>query len=308
MNADPHLVSIDSTGPRFVTVQEEHPCRDNLKDSDIKHTPNADSPSKKKNNTHLTADETGSSEHCSPHNSSSWKEHNEQEELENQKPMHECCSHREQVSEQESKMRSQIRKSTRERHPFDPSWLPSGMHEMEKLTMQIDQDSNDVERQEDQSNSSGACMIVQATEDGAPKTWRQALSIPQWRGHDDLCEADCLNAKPRSTPWDAHYTEDKKELEPGHVAIYKRISGQVMYLSTVTRPDIAYAVGRLSSGSSSPTRGLWERKKRLLRYLNGQRGLGIEYKAGMGALRMDVYAETTPTMNNSMYKLNNKLT
>ncbi len=42
-----------------------------------------------------------------------------------------------------------------------------------------------------------------------------------------------------------------------------------MYLSTVTRPDMAFTISRLASGFQRPTKGLWERVKRALRYLNG---------------------------------------
>ncbi len=112
-----------------------------------------------------------------------------------------------------------------------------------------------------------------------------------------LRETDYLNARPRSAPWDAHYSEDQTGLEPAHIVTYRRILGQLMYLATVTRPDITYAVGCLSSGTSSPTRGLWERVKRLLRYLNGQRGLSIRYKSGLEALRMDVYTDSAFTVD-----------
>ncbi len=84
-----------------------------------------------------------------------------------------------------------------------------------------------------------------------------------------LEEADYIEAKPRSTPWDTHMKEDNEPLNATDLATFRRILGQLMYLSTATRPDIAYAVGKLSAAVSEPTKGAWDRLKRLLRYLNG---------------------------------------
>ncbi len=107
-----------------------------------------------------------------------------------------------------------------------------------------------------------------------------------------LREADFLDAKPRSTPWDSHHVEDRKELETTHATIYRRVLGQVMYLSTMTRPNIAFAVGRLATGASIPTRGLWERMKRLLRYLRGTMNASLRYEHNAAAPRLDAYVDS----------------
>ncbi len=74
--------------------------------------------------------------------------------------------------------------------------------------------------------------------------------------------------------------------------MYRRILGQLMYLATITRPDIAYTIWRLSAGISSPTWGLWERMKRLLRYLNGSKSLCIEYEGGVKDLSISIYVDS----------------
>ncbi|MCP4314863.1 MAG: hypothetical protein GY789_02175, partial [Hyphomicrobiales bacterium] len=107
-----------------------------------------------------------------------------------------------------------------------------------------------------------------------------------------LREADFLDTKPRSTPWDSHHLEDTMRLEATHAAIYRRILGQVMYLSTMTRPDISFTVGRLASGASFPTRGLWERMKRLLRYLRGTMNASLRYEHHNVAPRLDAYVDS----------------
>ena len=58
---------------------------------------------------------------------------------------------------------------------------------------------------------------------------------------------------------------------------YRELIGSVMFLMVCTRPDIAYTVSALSQFLDKPTPGHWSAAKRLLRYLNGTRNLGIRY-------------------------------
>lgn len=59
---------------------------------------------------------------------------------------------------------------------------------------------------------------------------------------------------------------------------YQSAVGSLLYLSTRTRPDIAYAVGNTARFSSNPTQSHWTAIKRTMRYLNGTRNLGLTYK------------------------------
>ncbi len=52
-----------------------------------------------------------------------------------------------------------------------------------------------------------------------------------------------------------------------------------MYLSTGTRPDIAYAVGSVAKYTSNPTQRHWIAVKRILRYLKGTAEFGLQYLA-----------------------------
>ena len=61
--------------------------------------------------------------------------------------------------------------------------------------------------------------------------------------------------------------EDKLDSE--HHATYRAIVARANYLAP-DRPDIAFAVNELARSMSSPTRGDWERLKRLARYLKGR--------------------------------------
>ncbi len=110
---------------------------------------------------------------------------------------------------------------------------------------------------------------------------------------DILEEADFLDAKPRSTPWDAHLTCNEEPLDSAQTQLYRRSVGQLMYLSTVTRPDIAFVVGRLASGVSKPTKELWERVKRVLRYVNGSRDAHIKYTGCREPLAVETHVDTS---------------
>jgi hypothetical protein len=59
--------------------------------------------------------------------------------------------------------------------------------------------------------------------------------------------------------------------------VYQSIVGSLLYLSTATRPDIAYAVGVLSRFTSAPTQTHLTAAKRVLRYLKGSIDQGLVY-------------------------------
>ncbi len=106
-------------------------------------------------------------------------------------------------------------------------------------------------------------------------------------------EADFLGAKTRNTLWDSHLAENNEKMSCDEIVIFRRTLGQLSYLANGTRPDLSWAVSRLASEISSPSRSGWERIKRLLRYLNGIKELGLRYKPLVQAARMDSYADSS---------------
>ncbi|GKC62379.1 zinc finger, CCHC-type containing protein [Tanacetum coccineum] len=58
---------------------------------------------------------------------------------------------------------------------------------------------------------------------------------------------------------------------------YSRAIGCLMYVMTSTRPDIAYAVGRLSRFTSNPSRQHWHAITRVFKYLKGTMNYGLSY-------------------------------
>ena len=65
--------------------------------------------------------------------------------------------------------------------------------------------------------------------------------------------------------------------------LYQAVVGSLLYLSTKTRPDIAYAVSRVARFCAKPTREHWTAVKRILRYLKGTSNFGLLYRANASA-------------------------
>ncbi|XP_073526018.1 uncharacterized protein [Phyllobates terribilis] len=58
---------------------------------------------------------------------------------------------------------------------------------------------------------------------------------------------------------------------------YSSVIGCLMYAMTSTRPDIAFAVGKLSRYTSNPSVHHWQAVYRVLRYLKGTMNFGLVY-------------------------------
>eukprot|EP00798_Chlamydomonas_sp_ICE-L_P032401 gene32401-biopygen8651 len=113
----------------------------------------------------------------------------------------------------------------------------------------------------------------------------------------DLCWEifDFTTAKETySTPMvSGDFTSDavKSKLLPNN-KLYISLIGSFIYLSTCTRPDIAFAVSTLSRFSANPTEAHWKAAKRLLIYLRDHRYLKICYKSGAGS-ELTVFSDSS---------------
>jgi transposase InsO family protein len=72
---------------------------------------------------------------------------------------------------------------------------------------------------------------------------------------------------------------------------YRSLVGSLMYIAVGTRPDIAYAVGRLSSFVDCFRPEHWEAAIRVLRYLKGTRCLALQL-GGTDALHLTGYSDS----------------
>ena len=78
-----------------------------------------------------------------------------------------------------------------------------------------------------------------------------------------------------STSYDPN-SQMKKNREHSVAQIeYAQIIGSLMYLMNCTKPDIVYAVGRLSRYTQSPNQDYWTVVRRVLKYLRGTINYGL---------------------------------
>ena len=92
------------------------------------------------------------------------------------------------------------------------------------------------------------------------------------------------NSKPTATPIDTgakliKATEDSKLFNQ---ELYQSAIGSLLYLSTRTRPNIAYAVSSVARFCPKPTMEHWKSIKYTMSYLNGTRNYGLLYDKEKG--------------------------
>jgi hypothetical protein len=85
------------------------------------------------------------------------------------------------------------------------------------------------------------------------------------------------NSKTAPTPYDASLVLRKNLRIMVDQLRYSQIIGSLMYLASATRPDIAYAVSKLSRFVSNPGSEHWCALERVMRYLVGIMNYGIHY-------------------------------
>lgn len=85
------------------------------------------------------------------------------------------------------------------------------------------------------------------------------------------------NCKPVSTPIEPYLKLQKSDKCDPSIP-YQNLIGTLMYLAVAIRPDIAYAVSYLSQFNNCYTDEHFKCTKRILRYLQGTKDLGIKYK------------------------------
>jgi hypothetical protein len=92
------------------------------------------------------------------------------------------------------------------------------------------------------------------------------------------------NGKVVPTPAVAHSRDDADTNAMAESQPYAELVGSLLYLSTWTRPDISFAVGRLTRHMQSPRLIDWTDALRVLNYLKGTVGHGITFRQGGGSL------------------------
>ena len=86
-----------------------------------------------------------------------------------------------------------------------------------------------------------------------------------------------MDSKPSPTPYDPTVTLRKNKKEPRDQLRYSQIIGSLMYLASAIRPDISFAVSKMSRFMSNPGIDHWHALERVMRYLRGTMSYGIHY-------------------------------
>ena len=72
--------------------------------------------------------------------------------------------------------------------------------------------------------------------------------------------------------------------------MYREAVGSLMWLSTMTRPDISNAVRAVARHSHNPTDRHWKAVLKVMTYLHGTRGMGLTFVRCSG-LDLTVYSD-----------------
>ncbi|KAM1495899.1 hypothetical protein ACFXTO_030567 [Malus domestica] len=86
-----------------------------------------------------------------------------------------------------------------------------------------------------------------------------------------------FDCKPAATPFDAGCKLEKNKGDAISQLEYSQVIGSLMYLMNSTRPDLAYAVSRLSRYTSNPAQEHWDALVRVLRYLKNSLDYRLHY-------------------------------
>lgn len=107
---------------------------------------------------------------------------------------------------------------------------------------------------------------------------KRTLSLVQTHYIEKILERfNMKECKPASTPEEVGAKENDEATPLTEEFPFKELVGSLLYLVTCTRPDIAHAVS-LASRTANPTTTHWKRLKRILRYLQGTRDVGIHFR------------------------------
>ena len=93
-----------------------------------------------------------------------------------------------------------------------------------------------------------------------------------------------FDAKPMSTTYDVNTHLMKNRGDPVGQSEYAQIIGSLMHLMNFSRPDIAYAMCRLSKYTHNSNNDHWNALARLMKYLRGTMNYGILYNGFLTVL------------------------
>jgi hypothetical protein len=93
-----------------------------------------------------------------------------------------------------------------------------------------------------------------------------------------------IDGKTSPTPYDPSVMLRKNKRIARDPLRYSQIIGSLMYLASATRPDISFAVSKLSRFLSNPGDDHWRALERVMRYLLGTKSYGLHYSGDPAVL------------------------
>ena len=113
------------------------------------------------------------------------------------------------------------------------------------------------------------------------KQSKDGIFISQEKYANDILKRFGMeNSNPMATPMEPKAKLSKKDKgETVDESLYRSLVGSLRYL-TCTRPDISFAVGKISRYMEEPKSSHWKAAKRILRYVKGTADLGMLYPRG----------------------------
>jgi len=108
-----------------------------------------------------------------------------------------------------------------------------------------------------------------------------------------LAKYNMSNAKAATIPADPHTILHPYEGEetPNNYVPFREAVGSLMFIATISRPDIAYITNQLSRYMNKYTNSHWQAAKRVFKYLTNTVHLGIEYKFGGNKSQLIGYSD-----------------
>ncbi|KAJ9530950.1 hypothetical protein QJQ45_028742 [Haematococcus lacustris] len=154
--------------------------------------------------------------------------------------------------------------------------------------------SSGSEREGDGSRGSRGSSEGGASQPAEPCSFSEAMSRPDAEEWGRAMDAEMASQHAAQTwelvsrqlgmvsmqplPPGTQPVEEGEQLSDQHTLRYRELVGGLLWLSTCTRPDIAFAVGQLTRYMQAPTREHEQAAQGVLRYLRGTAGQGLVFR------------------------------
>ena len=146
----------------------------------------------------------------------------------------------------------------------------------------------------------GMCFNRFNMKDLGPISWFLGIEFQQSDGVITMSQSKYLlsklekfglnDARPRTTPCEIKYENNMVEPDEANLN-YREMVGSLIYAMTCTRPDLSWAVTRLSQHLSNPTQCDFTMVKHVFKYILGTLNYKLEFRKSNTGLRLHGYSD-----------------